>query len=208
MQVILFKDMDNFQEDICLIDSGTAHTIFKDTKYFSHLNMGKINVTIIFDSANLIEGFKKTIIILSKETKLIINNAMFSPKSWRNLLSFKNIRENGYHIKTFDEMDLEYLGITKNVSGQTCVIEKFPTLSFGLYWTNICAIEAHSIVNQKFSNSNAFALWHDLLGHSGSIMMRRIIENSNRHPLKNLKVLSNGEISCNACYQGKLIVRP
>lgn len=38
-------------------------------------------------------------------------------------------------------------------------------------------------------------------------MMRRIIENSNGHPLKNMKVPLNGEFSCNACYQGKLIVR-
>ncbi|KAF3648202.1 hypothetical protein FXO37_19575 [Capsicum annuum] len=31
-------------------------------------------------------------------------------KSRRNMMSFKDIRENGYHIKTFDEMNLEYLG--------------------------------------------------------------------------------------------------
>ena len=68
---------------------------------------------------------------------------MFSPKSKRNLLSFKDIRENGYHIQSMDEINLEYLGITNNVSGQTCVIEKFPTLSSGLYWTKISAIEAH-----------------------------------------------------------------
>ena len=39
-------------------------------------------------------------------------------------------------------------------------------------------------------------------------MTRRIIENSNGHPLKDLKVLLNGDFSCTACYQGKLIVRP
>ena len=112
MYVILFEDMDNFQsklsnyEDICLIDSGTTHTIFKDKKYFSHLNMDKINVTTISSSANLIKGFGKAIIILPKGTKLIINNAMFYIKSRRNSMSFKNIRENGYHIKTIDEMNL------------------------------------------------------------------------------------------------------
>jgi hypothetical protein len=31
-------------------------------------------------------------------------------------------------------------------------------------------------------------LWHDQLGHPGSIIMRRIIENSHGHPLKNLKI--------------------
>jgi hypothetical protein len=31
-------------------------------------------------------------------------------------------------------------------------------------------------------------LWHDQLGHPRSIIMRRIIENSHGHPLKNLKI--------------------
>ena len=39
-------------------------------------------------------------------------------------------------------------------------------------------------------------------------MMRRIIENSNGHLLKDLKVFLNGEFSCTACCQDKLIVRP
>ena len=102
----------------------------------------------------MIEGFGRAIVILPKRTKLIINNAMFSPKSKRNLLSFKDIRENGYHIQSMDEINLEYLGITKYVSGQTCVIEKFHALSSGLYWTKISAIEAHLLVNKKFTDSN------------------------------------------------------
>ncbi|KAF3623838.1 MLO-like protein 2 [Capsicum annuum] len=118
----------------------------------------RTNVTSISNSANLLKGFGKAIIILPKGTKLIINNAIFSPTSRRNLMSFKDIRKNSYHIKIFDEMNLEYLGITKNVSGQTSIIEKFPALSSGLYWTKICAIEAHSIVNKKFTNSNTFVL--------------------------------------------------
>ena len=39
-------------------------------------------------------------------------------------------------------------------------------------------------------------------------MIRRIIEHSNRHPLKNQKILLPNELSCEACSQGKLIVRP
>lgn len=48
--------MDNFPsklsnyEDICLIDFGTIHTIFKNEKYFSHLSMCNINVTTVFGS--------------------------------------------------------------------------------------------------------------------------------------------------------------
>ena len=82
------------------------------------------------------------------------------------------------------------------------------TLFSGLYWTKISAIEAHFIVKKKFTDFNTFVLWHDRLGHPGSKMMRRIIENSNGHSLKDLKKILNGEFSCTACYQGKLIVRP
>ena len=39
-------------------------------------------------------------------------------------------------------------------------------------------------------------------------MMRRIIEHSHMHPLKNQKILLLNEYSCVACSQGKFIVRP
>lgn len=51
-------------------------------------------------------------------------------------------------------------------------------------------------------------LWHGRLGHPGSIMLRLITKNLSGHPLKNLKILTNDEFSCDACYQGKMITRP
>ena len=51
-------------------------------------------------------------------------------------------------------------------------------------------------------------LWHDQCGHPGSIMMRRIIENTHGHPLKNPKILLPSENPCAACSQGKLITKP
>ena len=120
----------------------------------------------------MIEGSGRATIFLSKGTKLIVDNELFSSKSRRNLLSFIDIRRNGYHVETIDEMNVEYLCITKNISGQKCIVEKLPTLSSDLYYSKISTIEAHSIVNQKFTDSNTFVLWHDRLGHPGSIMMR------------------------------------
>ena len=38
--------------------------------------------------------------------------------------------------------------------------------------------------------------------------MRRIIEQSHGHPLKNQKFILPNEFSCDLCSQGKLIVRP
>ena len=39
-------------------------------------------------------------------------------------------------------------------------------------------------------------------------MMRRIIENSHGHPLKNHKILLSSDYPCTSCSRGKLIVRP
>lgn len=196
------------RKDICVIDSGTTHSIFKDEKYFSTLFRRKANVTTISGNAKIIEGSERATIFLPKGTKIVIEDALFSFKSPRNLLSFKDIHRNGYHVETLNEMNIEYLGIIKCVSGQKYILKKLPTLSSGLYYAEIYASEAHSIVNQKFTDPKTFVLWHDRVGHPGSIMMRRILENSTGHPLKNLKILANDEFSCAACYQGKLIARP
>ena len=105
-------------------------------------------------------------------------------------------------------MNVEYTGIFKVVLDQKYVLEKLSTLSSDLYYAKISTIEAHSIVNQKFTDLKTFVLWHDRIGHPGSITTRRIIENSNGHSLKNLKILTNNEFSCVACCQGKLITSP
>ena len=39
-------------------------------------------------------------------------------------------------------------------------------------------------------------------------MMRRIIENSHGHPLKNQKILLPSDYPYSACFQGKLITKP
>ncbi|TYH09654.1 hypothetical protein ES288_A07G113900v1 [Gossypium darwinii] len=96
-------------KDICLTDSATTHTILKDKKYFSHLTMSNAHVNTISGSSKLIEGSGRAIILLPKGTKFIIDDALYSTKSQRNLLSFKDIRLNGYHIETMNEKIVEYI---------------------------------------------------------------------------------------------------
>ena len=109
---LLMKNMDISQslighkihkEDICLADSATTHTILKDKKYFLHLIVSDANVNTISGSTKLIKGSGRVTILLPKGTNFIIDNALFSMKSQRNLLSFKDIRRNGYHIETVSE---------------------------------------------------------------------------------------------------------
>ena len=105
-------------------------------------------------------------------------------------------------IETNNEGSKEYLYITSIVSGQKLIQEKLSIFSSGLYCTTKRTIETNVVVHQKCSDPKIFMLWHDCLEHPGSIMMRRIIENSHEHPLKNQK------ISCSNYSQSKLITRP
>jgi hypothetical protein len=60
-------------------------------------------------------------------------------------------------------------------------------------------------MHHKCSNSKMFMLWHYRLGHPGTIMMRRIIENSHGHPLKNQKILLLSDYFCAACSKVNLL---
>ncbi|CAA7024739.1 unnamed protein product [Microthlaspi erraticum] len=167
--------------------------------------MKEASVSTVMGSANIIEGSGRAYIVLPMGTKLEISDALYSPKSNRNLLSFKDIRKNGYHIETMSEGDVEYLHITSNTQGSKKIVERLPAFSTGLYHTNISTIEANVVVNQKFTEN--FIVWHDRLGHPGTTMMRKIITNSCGHSLQNQKILPN-DFTCAACSQGKLIIRP
>jgi GAG-pre-integrase domain len=72
---------------------------------------------------------------------------------------------------------------------------------------NISSIESNMVSNEKLHDTKIFTLWHDMLGHPDNIMMRRIIESANGYPLKDLKILLSKDLSCAACYLGKLIIR-
>ena len=192
--------------DVYLADYVTTHTIVREKIYFFNLITTNTSVSTISGTSNLIEGFGRANIVLPNGTRFHINDALYSSKSRRNLLSFKHIRRNGYHIETMNEGNKECLYITSIISGKKIVVEKLSAFSSGLYHTIIKSIESNIVVNQKFNDPKIFNLWHYKLGHPGSSMIRRIIEHSNGHPLKNQKILLPNELSCEACSQDKLIV--
>jgi GAG-pre-integrase domain len=164
------------------------------------LSPTETHINTISGISNLIEGSGRAYILLPEGIKLIINDALYSSKSRRNLLSFKDIRCNGYHIETMTENNIKY--------GQTIILEKMEVLSSELYCTNISSIESNMVSNQKLHDTKIFTLWHDRLGHLGNIMMRRIIKSANGHPLKDLKIILSKYLSCVACSLGKLIIMP
>ena len=152
--------------DVCLADYASTHTILWDKRYFLSLTLTSGNVSIISGTSNLIEGYGRTYIMLPKGTRFHINDALYYSKSIRNLLSFKDIRRNGYHIETMN--DKECLYITSIVYGKKLVVETLLAFSTGLYHTTIKPIESYVVVNQKFNDPKTFVLWHDRLGHPGS----------------------------------------
>nr|GEX01788.1 protein NADP(H)-dependent aldo-keto reductase [Tanacetum cinerariifolium] len=57
-------------EDICLVDSATTHTILKKEKYFSCLNLQLSNVNSIYSRAKLIKGYEKAHILLPGDSPI------------------------------------------------------------------------------------------------------------------------------------------
>jgi len=105
-------DTSTNDEDMCLIDNVTIDIILKSNKFFSCLVMQEVNVSTIYGTINIIKGSGRAIVLLPRGTRLHIKNTFYSLKSNRNLLSFKDIHLNEYHIKTNNEGDIEYLYIT------------------------------------------------------------------------------------------------
>ena len=89
---------------------------------------------------------------------ILRDKRLYSNKSRKNLLSFKDIRRNGYHIESMNEENVEYLYITFILSSQKLIMEKLPAFSFGLHHTTIKPIESYVVVNQNFNDPKFFVL--------------------------------------------------
>jgi hypothetical protein len=81
------------------------------------LILNKASINTISGSSNLIEGFGRANVILQKKTKFCIDDALYSSKFKRNLISFKDIHLNGYHVEIINEGNDEYLYITSIILG-------------------------------------------------------------------------------------------
>ena len=133
--------------DTCLADCATTHTILHYKKLFSNLSLVKTNVNIISGPVDLIQDSGRATIILPRGTKIHINDALYYAKSKWNLLSFKDIRRNGYHIETMNDDSNEYLLITSIIFGKKHVLEKLTSYSCRLYQTIIKPIESYAVMS-------------------------------------------------------------
>ena len=83
--------------------------------------------------------------MLLNGTRFHINDALYSSKTTRNFLSFKDIGRNGYHIETMNEGNTKCLYISSIVHGKKLIIEKLSAFSSGLYHTTIKPIDSYFI---------------------------------------------------------------
>ncbi|KAM2879505.1 hypothetical protein FF1_014994 [Malus domestica] len=142
--------------------------------------------------------------MLSNGTILTIKEVLYSPRSGRTLLSFRDIRDNQYHIETTEDNGSEFLCITSYKYGQKRIHKKLERLSSGLYITTIRGIEAHSVASPMHEFQDILLLWHDHLGHPGRDIMRRILKSSHEHKLH----LYVGLPPCKTCTLGNLNTHP
>jgi len=80
-------------EDIFLANNASMHTIFKDKTYFSSPEIKDFDrsVSTIYGHAKIIIGFGEANFTMLKKTHFKVNDALYSPKSHKNLISFKDI---------------------------------------------------------------------------------------------------------------------
>ena len=135
--------------DLCIPDSGTTHTILKNRDYFSEIKPTEAVVKIISGPVDLIEGIGKAKFLLPNRTKFTIDEALFSPKSTRNLLSFDDIYRIGCDTQSVTINGNKYLNIISYKSGKIQVLERLPKLPTGLHYTYIHVIESHMTVKEK-----------------------------------------------------------
>ena len=92
----------------CLANNATMHTILRERFYFTNFIPMNAPLTTLSGPSNMIEWYGKACIVLSNGTILTIDGALYSSRFGKTLLSFKDIRDNNYHVETYVEMELNF----------------------------------------------------------------------------------------------------
>jgi hypothetical protein len=122
---------------MCLVDSYITNTVLRETKYFQTLTKRMGNILTIAGRDARIIGTRNATIILSMGTQVTIENVLLYPDSTRTLLNYRDIRKNGLRIVTHEENNEDSLLITKSNGDGYDILERIPSLPYGLYYTYI-----------------------------------------------------------------------
>jgi hypothetical protein len=97
-------------------------------------------VTITSRNALIVDSGRATI-TLPMSTQITMEDALLCPDLTRSLLSFKDIRKNGFHVETHMDNKEEFLLFTKLTGCGKQIYEKICSLQTGLYFIYIKPIE-------------------------------------------------------------------
>ena len=103
----------------------------------------------------LIVGSGRATITLPMGTQITMEDALLYSDSTRTLLSYRDIRKNGFHVETHQHNKEEFLLLTKLTRLDKQICEKFSSLQTGLYFTYIKPI-AHVAYKIIFHNIDTF----------------------------------------------------
>ena len=137
------------KENDCLLDSASTHIIFCSRDFFLSMTLRKAHVHTISGPLPIIDNLRNATIVLPNGTILHIEDTFLSSRSKRNMLNFKDVRCNGYHIETIYKQNKEYIGITSYKIGLKTIYEKLKASSMGLYCVMIKATETYAIVSWR-----------------------------------------------------------
>ena len=107
-------------EELYLVDSGTTNFILREIKYFQTLTKKQGNILIITGRDATIVSTSRATIVLPMGTHITIEDALLYPDSKRTLLSYRDIRQNGFHIEIGDDNNEEFLLITTHTLANKC----------------------------------------------------------------------------------------
>jgi hypothetical protein len=158
------------EEEMCLVDSCTTYSIFRETKYFQTLIQRSGNVLTIVGCDTTIVGSDRAIITFSNGTQVMIEDTLLYPDSTHTLISFRDIRKSGLHVCTHEDNKEYFLLITKSSGYGHKVLERISSTPTGLYYTYIKHVR-YVAYKAIFQNVDTLSTWHSRLGHPGIGMM-------------------------------------
>jgi hypothetical protein len=106
-------------------------------------------MTIAGSNAHIV-GTGSATLVLPMGTQIFVKDALLYPDSKRMLLSFKDIRANGFLVETEIEDGTEYLLITKFDGYQKRVVERLPSSPSGLYYMYVKPTEEYVAIKTTF----------------------------------------------------------
>jgi hypothetical protein len=96
----MHHDVNSTEDKLCLVDNCTTNSILSEIIHFQTLKKRDGKVLTMAGRDAVLVGFGRATITLPMGIEIVIEDALLYPDSIRTLLSFREIRHNGIHIKT------------------------------------------------------------------------------------------------------------